>query len=157
MRGKLVVNLLWVLMLLVFSSVCYGQKLETGSEADYKKSMAEVFNKLSPDRQLEFEAFFYCLLDGGKTLVSVSRLKGVEELQDFYPLIEAFEQEGIIKLDGQSADEVIAQGKSLLAAKLNDKIKSAETEAQKENLKAKLAIIKKKTLTKEDLEAYTSL
>ena len=145
------------MMVLAFSSVCYGQKLDTSSQSAYNGSLVKVFKNLSPDRQLEFEAFFYCLLDEGKPLVRVSKLKGIAEIQEYYPIVEAMEQEGKIKFNGLTADEVIAQGKSLLIASLKQKIEEAKDEAQVNNLKAQLAIIEKKELTREDLEAYTKL
>lgn len=157
MRTKLSIFLLSALLITLFSSVCYGQKIDTSSESAYKSSIADVYSKLSSDRQLEFEAFFYCVLDEGKTLVNVNKLKGITELQEYYPIVEALEEEGAIKLNGQTADDIIVQGKSLLVSKLKAKIEDTDTDAQRDRLKAQLAIIEKKALTKEDLEAFSNL
>lgn len=157
MRLKTTLSAAVIVAVLSLSTIGYAQKLDTTNQSAFNASLTEIFNTLSPDGQLEFEAFLYCLLDEGKTLVRVSKLKGINELKEYYPIIEAMEDEGVFKMDGLTADEVIAQGKALLSAKLQDKLKTAESEAQQKKLEAQLAIIEKKALTREDLEAYNEL
>ena len=135
----------------------FAQKLDVSNESAYASSLSTLYSELPSEKKIQFEAFYYYLLGGGKSLPRPSKLKGLNEMAAMYPLVAPAEKKYGVSLNGLNADSIIAIGQKRLSADIEKKIEAATDEAIKARLKKQLTIIQGPKMTKDDLETYTGL